>query len=82
MTQRAIPPKLTTFEIPDSFIDQLRGANFERCRMLWYPRCQACHGCNWACPEAPCGDPGDENDGPLDPNNPNDATELHLRKKR
>ncbi len=32
-----------------------------------FPRCLACVGCHWACPEAPCGDPGDENDGPLDP---------------
>lgn len=41
-----------------------------------WPRCECCVGCAWSCPEAPCGDPGDENDGPCE------GTELHLRRGR
>jgi hypothetical protein len=35
-------------------------------KVLRWPRCLCCVGCSWSCPEAPCGDPGDENDGEME----------------
>lgn len=46
--------------------------------VLRWPRCVACTGCTWSCREAPCGDPGDENDGDADAH----SVEEYMRRGR